>query len=297
MQSGIINIYKERGYTSFKVISVLRSIYNIKKIGHCGTLDPDAEGVLPVCIGKATKVCGLLTDASKEYRATLRLGICTDTEDMTGTVLSESAVECSEDEIRSAILSFKGDIEQIPPMYSALKKDGKKLYEYAREGKEIERKPRSVTIFDINIDDINLPEVTFTVSCSKGTYIRSLCRDIGEKLGCGGCMAALVRTKHSGFMIEDAVTTDFLNEKKEAGEDVFSFLIPTDSVFMDYPRLDLNDGAVKNALNGGSLLPDDFSDYTDFSGKCRVYLPDGSFLGLYKRAGNIIKLDTYFYEG
>ena len=194
MINGIINVYKERGYTSHDVVAKLRGILKQKKIGHTGTLDPEAQGVLPVCLGKGTKVCELLTDKQKEYRAVMRLGIETDTQDMTGTVLREAKVDCSEDEIRSCVEGFVGVQEQIPPMYSALKVNGKKLYELARQGIEVERKSRRITIEKITIERIDLPEVVMTVKCSKGTYIRTLCHDIGQSLGCGGCMSDLVRT-------------------------------------------------------------------------------------------------------
>ena len=171
----------------------LRGILKQKKIGHTGTLDPEAEGVLVVCLGKATKLCDVLTDKDKRYEATLLLGKRTDTEDSTGKLLSESEVNVTEEQVEEAILSYIGEYDQIPPMYSAIKVNGKKLYELAREGIEVERKPRRVVIHEIQILSMELPYVTFQVSCSKGTYIRSLCRDIGEKLGCGAIMDALIR--------------------------------------------------------------------------------------------------------
>ena len=189
MIRGIINVYKEKGFTSHDVVAKLRGIVGQKKIGHTGTLDPDATGVLPVCLGKATKLCDLLTDKNKTYEAVLLLGKTTDTQDITGEVLEEKSTEAlTEEKVREAIEGFIGDYEQIPPMYSALKVNGKKLYELAREGKVIERKARLVKILDIQILEIDLPKVRMEVSCSKGTYIRTLCHDIGEKLGCGGCM-------------------------------------------------------------------------------------------------------------
>ena len=188
MIHGIINVYKEKGFTSHDVVAKLRGIVGQKKIGHTGTLDPDATGVLPVCLGKATKLCDLLTDKNKTYEAVLLLGKTTDTQDITGEVLEEKSTEAlTEEKVREAIEGFIGDYEQIPPMYSALKVNGKKLYELAREGKVIERKARPVKILDIQILEIDLPKVRMEVSCSKGTYIRTLCHDIGEKLGCGGC--------------------------------------------------------------------------------------------------------------
>ena len=188
---GIINVYKEKGYTSHDVVAKMRGILRMKKIGHTGTLDPEAEGVLPVCLGKGTRLCDMLTDKTKSYRAVLLLGKETDTQDTTGTVLAENpeaAASVTEEQVRQAILSFLGIYMQVPPMYSALKVNGKKLYELARAGKEIERQARPVEILDIQIEKIDLPRVTFHVSCSKGTYIRTLCYDIGRKLGCGGCM-------------------------------------------------------------------------------------------------------------
>lgn len=196
MIHGIINVYKEKGFTSHDVVAKLRGIVGQKKIGHTGTLDPDATGVLPVCLGKATKLCDLLTDKNKTYEAVLLLGKTTDTQDITGEVLEEKSTEAlTEEKVREAIEGFIGDYEQIPPMYSALKVNGKKLYELAREGKVIERKARPVKILDIQILEIDLPKVRMEVSCSKGTYIRTLCHDIGEKLGCGGCMESLIPYK------------------------------------------------------------------------------------------------------
>ena len=191
---GVLNIRKEKGYTSFDVVAKLRGILHMKKIGHTGTLDPEAEGVLPVVLGKATKLVDLLTEKQKTYEALLHLGLETDTQDMTGTVLEEKPVEVTEEEVRTVIRSFLGEQQQIPPMYSALKVDGKKLYELAREGKIVERKPRAVQFYEIEIKKIELPYVRFSVTCSKGTYIRTLCHDIGQKLGCGGCMEELLRT-------------------------------------------------------------------------------------------------------
>ena len=205
MVNGIINVYKEKGYTSFDVVAKLRGIFKQKKIGHTGTLDPDAEGVLPVCLGKATKVCDLLTDKSKEYEAVLLLGKVTDTQDITGTVLEEKDVKVTEEAVRETVLSFVGDYMQIPPMYSALKVNGKKLCDLAREGKTVERQARPVKILTIDILDVTLPRVRMRVHCSKGTYIRTLCQDIGEKLGCGGCMESLLRTQVSEFLLKDAL--------------------------------------------------------------------------------------------
>lgn len=199
MISGILNIYKEKGYTSHDVVAKLRGIVGQKKIGHTGTLDPDAEGVLPVCLGRATKVCGLLTDKDKTYEAVLLLGRTTDTQDATGQILSERPLisdgrEITPEMAKACVMNFEGEYDQVPPMYSALKVNGKKLYELAREGKTVERKSRKVSIRRIRITEIDLPRIRMEVECSKGTYIRTLCHDIGEKLGCGGCMESLLRT-------------------------------------------------------------------------------------------------------
>ena len=205
MVNGIVNVYKEKGYTSFDVVAKMRGIMHQKKIGHTGTLDPDAEGVLPVCLGKATKVCELLTDKDKIYEATLLLGVETDTLDISGKVLNEAAVDVSEEQICEAIHTFVGEIMQVPPMYSALKVNGQKLCDLARKGITIERKARPVHIFSIDILEINIPEVKIKIHCSKGTYIRTLCDDIGKKLGCYGCMKDLIRTKVSAFELVDSL--------------------------------------------------------------------------------------------
>ena len=190
MYNGIINVYKEIGFTSHDVVAKLRGILRTKKIGHTGTLDPNAEGVLPVCVGKATKLCEFLLEKSKTYRATMVLGKVTDTQDITGKVLAEKEVAVTKEQIVDTIESFIGGYDQIPPMYSALKVKGKKLYELARQGIEVERKPRFIMLDDIKILDISedLCHITIDVSCSKGTYIRTLCHDIGDRLGCGACM-------------------------------------------------------------------------------------------------------------
>lgn len=218
MYHGIINVYKERGYTSFDVVAKLRGICGQKKIGHTGTLDPEAEGVLPVCLGNATKVCDMLTDRDKEYRAVMLLGIDTDTQDTTGEVLARGDVSgIAEEQIRRTIRSFEGEIEQIPPMYSALKVNGQKLCDLARKGQVVERKPRRITIYDISVNEIAAPRVTMTVKCSKGTYIRTLCHDIGEQLGCYGTLEYLLRTKAAGYCLEDALRLSELQERKTGG--------------------------------------------------------------------------------
>ena len=216
MVNGILNVYKEKGYTSHDVVAKLRGIVGQKKIGHTGTLDPDAEGVLPVCLGRATKVCDMLTEKDKTYEAVLLLGKETDTQDISGTVLRVGETEgLTQEQVKDCVMSFVGEYDQIPPMYSALKVNGKKLYELAREGKTIERKSRKVEIKEIRILEMALPRVRMEVSCSKGTYIRTLCHDIGEKLGCFGCMESLLRTKVSRFEIESSLKLSEIQKKRE----------------------------------------------------------------------------------
>ncbi|MBR4723262.1 MAG: tRNA pseudouridine(55) synthase TruB, partial [Clostridia bacterium] len=217
--NGIIVIDKPIGKTSHDMVSFVRRLTGIKKVGHTGTLDPDATGVLPICIGRATKAADMLTVSDKAYRTQLVLGKTTDTQDASGKVLKERQVMVTQADIEETVSQFIGEISQIPPMFSAIKKGGKKLYELARQGISVEREPRKVTIYDIVIEEINLDNktVTLDISCSKGTYIRTLCEDIGEKLGCGAYMNSLVRTKSAGFTLSDSYTQEELAEMKENG--------------------------------------------------------------------------------
>lgn len=253
MINGVINIYKEKGYTSHDVVAKLRGIVGQRKIGHTGTLDPDAVGVLPVCLGKATKICGLLTEKEKVYETVLLLGRTTDTQDISGEVISEQDPSSLEQEsVQNAILSFSGEYDQVPPMYSAVKVEGKKLYELAREGKIVERKPRKVFIHEIKILEYDLPRVKLEVRCSKGTYIRTLCHDIGVRLGCGGCMEYLKRTRSGDFEEKDSLTLDEVIKKRDEGT-LMEAIYPIDRIFLRYPA-----GAVvkeweKCARNGGIL--------------------------------------------
>ena len=257
MYHGVVNVYKEKGYTSFDVIALARGVFGQRKIGHTGTLDPQAEGVLPVCLGSASKLCGMLTDTDKTYRAVMLLGVETDTQDMTGTVTREkSAALVTDGDIRRALKAFTGEIDQIPPMYSAKKVGGKRLYDLAREGITVERKPSRVTIYDINIERIELPHVTMTVRCSKGTYIRTLCHDIGQELGCGAAMESLVRTRAAGLDISDALSLDRLQSMKEEGS-LADALIPVDSFFKDCKAARVKSGASKLLLNGNPIKEED----------------------------------------
>ena len=254
MLNGIINIYKEKGFTSHDVVAKMRGICRQKKIGHTGTLDPDATGVLPVCLGCGTKLCDMLTDKDKEYVTELLLGVTTDTQDITGQVLTQNAVEVNEEQVKEAVMSFLGDYMQVPPMYSALKVNGKKLYELARAGKEVERQARPVKILDLEILEMNLPVVKIRVACSKGTYIRTLCADIGEKLGCGGTMQSLMRTKVGVFELDKAVTLAQLEQIRDT-VGLESLLYPVESAFEECPALHVKPEFQKLLDNGNAFYP------------------------------------------
>ena len=277
MTDGIINVYKERGFTSHDVVAKLRGILRQKKIGHTGTLDPEAEGVLPVCLGSATKVCELLTDKEKTYRAVLLLGVTTDTQDTTGTVLKETPVVCEQQAVRDCIASFVGEQDQVPPMYSALKVNGKKLYELARQGIEVERKARRITIRRIEICKIDLPRITMEVTCSKGTYIRTLCHDIGEALGCGGMLTALRRTETLGFTTADCHTLEELKQASEEGR-FEELLMPVDAAFRQYKSVFLSPKQTKMFLDGIRLDTNRIKIPAE-GDTVRVY-GDGRFLAL-----------------
>lgn len=282
MVNGIVNVYKEKGYTSFDVVAKMRGIMHQKKIGHTGTLDPDAEGVLPVCLGKATKVCELLTDKDKIYEATLLLGVETDTLDISGKVLNEAAVDVSEEQICEAIHTFVGEIMQVPPMYSALKVNGQKLCDLARKGITIERKARPVHIFSIDILEINIPEVKIKIHCSKGTYIRTLCDDIGKKLGCYGCMKDLIRTKVSAFELVDSLKLEEIENMVMAEN--FAFVRQVDSVFGSYASVYANSMADKLIKNGNKIPVSFISNIEniDLNADVRLYTYDKKFVGIYR---------------
>ena len=283
MINGIINVYKEKGFTSFDVVAKMRGMFHQKKIGHTGTLDPDAEGVLPVCLGKATKVCDLLTDKDKEYKAVLLLGIETDTQDISGEILNQKEVAVSEEEVKSAVLSFMGEYEQVPPMYSALKVNGQKLCDLARKGITVERKARPVKIHNIEITSISLPEVEMIVSCSKGTYIRTLCDDIGKKLGCFGCMKSLLRTKVDRFELKDAYKLSELEELLKLPETEWSFVNPVDSVFQKYVSVTAKLDAQKLVDNGNRIPASMLEDFSEekVQETVRLYDANQRFIGLY----------------
>lgn len=251
---GILNIYKEKGFTSHDVVAVVRKTLHMKKVGHTGTLDPDAEGVLPVCIGKATKLSDIIMDGRKSYRAMLRLGITTTTEDASGQVLEEKPVAVTEEDLRRAVASFIGKQEQIPPMYSAVKVNGKKLYELAREGKEIQRKARTIEIYDIRIRHFLPPDyVEMDVDCSKGTYIRTLCADIGKALGCGGHMAELLRTATGAFTLENAVKLSELKALAEQNR-TEEILLTMEEAIKEFPAIHIAAESTKLLYNGGKIF-------------------------------------------
>lgn len=301
---GIINVYKEPGFTSHDVIAKLRGILHMKKIGHTGTLDPDAQGVLPVCLGKATKLCGMITDWGKTYEAVMLLGKTTDTQDISGFVLSVSEVNADERKIIDVIISFVGGYEQVPPMYSALKHNGRKLYELARQGIEVERKSRHVDIGFIKINEMNLNDdektVTFTVACSKGTYIRTLIDDIGKKLGCGACMLSLKRTRVGQFEIDDSLTLNQISAlllKGELGE----YIIAADDVF-DYPKLSVDSEYNKLLYNGNKLPVDAVREIErtptqQAEQKYRIYDENGIFIGIYEYIDSMLVPEKIFYSG
>lgn len=287
MYNGILNVYKEAGCTSHDVVAKLRGICKQKKIGHTGTLDPEAVGVLPVCFGSGTKLSDLLTDWDKEYIAVLRLGLVTDTQDISGQVLlkteEEALAKLDEARVRESILHFLGGYEQTPPMYSALKVNGKKLYELARAGKEVERKPRPVTISELEILEMTLPRVRLRVVCSKGTYIRTLCHDIGERLLVGGVMESLTRSRVGIFGIDKALTLTEL-EKLRDDNKISGVIIPPDAVFPDLRTLQVNDNVLRLLRNGNripeAMLAQDLS--LKDGEEIRMYDEAGLFYGIYQ---------------
>lgn len=266
MFNGMLNVYKEAGWTSNDVVSKLRGILHMKKIGHTGTLDPDAEGVLPVCLGSGTKLVDFIADRDKEYIAVLKLGVSTDTQDLSkgSAVLSSMPEEevlqrVDADALEAAVLSFQGDYAQIPPMYSALSVNGRKLYEYARAGQTVERRERHVTIHAIEILGTKLPRVTLRVRCSKGTYIRTLCDDIGRKLGTGGAMESLLRTRVGQFSLGDALKLEEIQKLADEGE-IASRVIPVSDFFADCPAAHVKHEAARGLYNGNALRESEFRE-------------------------------------
>ena len=284
--NGIVIIDKPEGWTSQDVVSKLRGVLHTKRIGHGGTLDPMATGVLPVFVGRGTRGVEFFEHAEKTYEATLKLGVTTDTEDIFGTVLTENPVSVTREKLEETLNAFRGEIFQVPPMYSALKVGGQKLCDLARKGKEVERKPRKITIFSLDLLDFSGDTATFRVHCSKGTYIRTLCKDIGESLGCGGCMAALRRVTAGAYTIEEAVPLQTVIDSENPEQ----YLRPVDSLFVAYEKVMLTPNQEKRCRNGNSFtidLPD---------GTYRAYSGAGEFLMLAKVTDGIMSTIKSFWS-
>ncbi|MCR5823312.1 MAG: tRNA pseudouridine(55) synthase TruB [Lachnospiraceae bacterium] len=285
MINGIINIYKEQGFTSHDVVAKLRGILHFKHIGHTGTLDPMATGVLPVCIGSATKLCDMETAKTKIYEAVALFGIATDTEDVTGKVIKTLPVNCDEKDLVKVFEKFTGDIMQTPPMYSAIKLDGKKLYELARAGRTAEVAKRPVTIYSIELldfekdDEGHLKEARIRVTCGKGTYIRSLCRDLGEALGTCGCMKELERKKTGRFELETAVKLSDVAKAAEEGEPE-KYILPIDEYFAEYPKCYTKPEFDKLVKNGNPLRAEEITTEVE-SCTYRAYDSESNFCGIY----------------
>ncbi len=310
--NGIINIYKEKGFTSHDVVAKLRGILHMKKIGHTGTLDPEAEGVLPVCLGTATRLCDMLTDKIKEYRAVIRFGIATDTEDMTGEIIENLPVMATEEDLQAVLPQFLGEQEQIPPMYSAIKVDGKKLYELAREGKVIERKGRMIVVHEIVLHSVetdvegNLIEAEITIVCGKGTYIRSLCRDIGKALGTCACMKSLLRTRSGNCYLKESLKLSEVEMLRDAGT-LETHIVSVEDVFVECKAFRMKPEWDKLLLNGNHIMEHDCEifdfeqTHDSINVECnetvkkteseisddwyRAYDSNGRFLGVYEKNG------------
>ena len=284
--NGIVIIDKPQGWTSQDVTARLRRVFQTRRIGHGGTLDPMATGVLPVFVGRATRGVEFFEHAEKTYETVLRLGLTTDTEDITGAVLTESPVSVTQEQVNKALEPFRGDILQVPPMYSALKVNGQKLYDLARKGKEVERQPRPITIHELTFLEMEGSDVRLRVCCSKGTYIRTLCKDIGEALGCGGCMAALRRVSAGEYTIDEAVPLQELLETQEPEK----YLRAVDTMFRNYPAVKLTANQEKRCRNGNAFsvkLAD---------GTYRVYSQGGEFLMLAKVDDSVMSTVKSFFE-
>ena len=288
--NGIIIIDKPQEWTSNDVVSRLRRVFNTRRIGHGGTLDPMATGVLPVFVGRATRGVEFFEHAEKVYETTIRFGLTTDTEDITGKVLTETAVILTENDLLAVLPRFRGEILQVPPMYSAIKVNGQKLYDLARKGREVERQARPITIHELELLEFIGNEARLRVRCSKGTYIRTLCKDIGEALGCGGCMAALRRVEAGEYTLEGSIPLRQLLDISEAGEDVEHLLRPVDTMFASHPKLSLNEKQARLVKNGNAFS----ADCAD--GTYRVYAPDGEFLALCRAEGGKVSTIKSFFE-
>lgn len=293
MAGGILVIDKPAGWTSMDVCAKLRGMFHEKRVGHAGTLDPMATGILPVFLGRATRAVEFAADSDKEYIAGLKLGVTTNTQDITGEIVEERPADVTQEQLWAVLEGFTGDIEQVPPMYSAIKIGGKKLYELARKGKEVERKPRPVTIRALGV--LKGPErgtdFTLRVACSKGTYVRTLCHDIGQALGCGGCMSSLQRVKAAGFTLEDSVSLEAVQEAVDRGEGE-GLLLPVDAYFARNGwknSVTVRPDAEKRLRNGGCVPT------PGMEAECRVYSASGEFLGLGSSEGTRLRLIKSFF--
>ena len=286
MPNGILIIDKPQGWTSMDVCAKIRGILHEKRVGHGGTLDPMATGVLPVFVGQATRAVEFAENGRKEYVAGLRLGQVTNTQDVTGETLETHPVTATRRDVEQALARFLGDIQQIPPMYSAIKINGQKLYDLARKGQEVARKPRSITIYELELlEQVSETDYTFRCVCSKGTYIRTLCHDIGQVLGCGGTLYSLRRTMAAGFTLEQAVTLEEVQEKGEA------LLLPADSLFAQHPALHLPSSKQEKRVRNGNPV----TDPSIPDGTYRVYGQNGEFLCLSQaRDGTLTSMKNFF---
>ena len=286
MANGILVIDKAAGWTSMDVCAKLRGMYQERRVGHAGTLDPMATGVLPVFLGRATRAVEFAAGGRKEYLATLRLGLATDTQDVTGTVLETKPVSVAGPELEAVLTRFRGGIQQVPPMYSALKVNGQKLYDLARKGREVERRPRPVTIYALTVEEqLSDTDWALRVVCSKGTYVRTLCHDIGAVLGCGGAMAALRRTEAAGFTLEQALTLEQVQDARDRA----ALLLPVDTCFAHLPRLDLTAAQAKCVRNGLAFT------WQGDQGEFRAYGPAGEFLAVCRtEEGKLITVKSFF---
>ena len=284
--NGIVIIDKPQGWTSQDVTARLRRVFNTKRIGHGGTLDPMATGVLPVFVGRATRGVEFFEHAEKTYETVLRLGITTDTEDITGNVLTSCDAFVTGEQLENVLQQFRGEIMQVPPMYSALKVNGQKLCDLARKGKEVERKPRPITIHELTLLGMEAEGIRLRVRCSKGTYIRTLCKDIGRALGCGGCMAALRRVSAGEYTVEESVPLQTLLDS----ENPESYLRPVDTMFRNYPAVTLTQKQTLRCRNGNS-----FSVKME-DGTYRAYAQDGEFLMLAKVEDGVMSTIKSFWE-
>ncbi len=291
---GILLIDKPEGFTSFDVVARVRRLTGVRKAGHGGTLDPMATGVLPVFLGAATKACDLLPDQTKGYEAWLQLGLTSDSQDSTGKITGRKPVFSSARDVENALKNFSGSILQLPPMYSAKRVNGRRMYELAREGVEVEREPRRVFVYEIRVLDADEQNNKYKIyiHCSKGTYVRTICHDLGQMLGCGAVMTSLRRVLSAGYSVEDAVTLTQAEGLAEAGA-LEGRVLPLEGAFSGYPRIDLNPKGAKLFKNGASVIPGS-AEKRDINGNIRVYDPQGRFLGLGFFCGGFLKVRKLF---